>query len=183
MFGPGIELHPHNGALQVWLELGVIGAVAAAAFWGVTLSRLSRAWSDLLIAATRPRAAVYLLFGMFNFGVWQEWWLALGALIADAGGDERASTVEPARRSRLEPVDLRPYLGVEGPASRGARRYAPRARRGVGAMTERWTPASWRSKPAKHMPADYPDPAALAARRGRRCAACRRWCSPARRGG
>jgi 3-deoxy-7-phosphoheptulonate synthase len=29
-------------------------------------------------------------------------------------------------------------------------------------MTEQWTPASWRSKPAKHMPADYPDPAALA---------------------
>jgi len=28
-------------------------------------------------------------------------------------------------------------------------------------MTDRWTPASWRSKPAKHMPTDYPDPAAL----------------------
>ena len=29
-------------------------------------------------------------------------------------------------------------------------------------MTEHWTPASWRSKPAKHMPTDYPDQAALA---------------------
>ena len=29
-------------------------------------------------------------------------------------------------------------------------------------MTDRWTPASWRSKPARHMPADYPDMAALA---------------------
>jgi 3-deoxy-7-phosphoheptulonate synthase len=28
-------------------------------------------------------------------------------------------------------------------------------------MTERWTPSSWRAKPAKHIPADYPDPAAL----------------------
>ena len=28
-------------------------------------------------------------------------------------------------------------------------------------MTERWTPQSWRTKPAKHIPADYPDPAAL----------------------
>ncbi len=27
-------------------------------------------------------ATVYLLYGTFNFGVWQEWWLALGALIA-----------------------------------------------------------------------------------------------------
>jgi 3-deoxy-7-phosphoheptulonate synthase len=28
-------------------------------------------------------------------------------------------------------------------------------------MTERWTPSSWRSKPAKHLPTDYPDAAAL----------------------
>jgi 3-deoxy-7-phosphoheptulonate synthase len=29
-------------------------------------------------------------------------------------------------------------------------------------MTDRWTPSSWRSKPAKHLPTDYPDAAALA---------------------
>ncbi len=29
-------------------------------------------------------------------------------------------------------------------------------------MTDRWTPASWRALTARHMPADYPDPAALA---------------------
>jgi 3-deoxy-7-phosphoheptulonate synthase len=28
-------------------------------------------------------------------------------------------------------------------------------------MTERWTPSSWRAKPAKHVPTDYPDPAHL----------------------
>jgi 3-deoxy-7-phosphoheptulonate synthase len=28
-------------------------------------------------------------------------------------------------------------------------------------MTDRWTPASWRAKPAKHIPSDYPDAAAL----------------------
>jgi 3-deoxy-7-phosphoheptulonate synthase len=28
-------------------------------------------------------------------------------------------------------------------------------------MTERWTPQSWRQMPAKHIPTDYPDPAAL----------------------
>ncbi len=28
-------------------------------------------------------------------------------------------------------------------------------------MTERWTPQSWRQKPAKHLPTDYPDPAAV----------------------
>ena len=25
-------------------------------------------------------------------------------------------------------------------------------------MTQRWSPASWRERPAKHIPADYPDP-------------------------
>src|SRR6201994_2269976 len=29
-------------------------------------------------------------------------------------------------------------------------------------MSERWTPSSWRWKPAKHVPADYPDADALA---------------------
>jgi len=29
-------------------------------------------------------------------------------------------------------------------------------------MTDRWTPASWRDKPAKHIPSDYPDAEALA---------------------
>ena len=28
-------------------------------------------------------------------------------------------------------------------------------------MTEHWTPASWRTKPAKHLPTDYPDLAEL----------------------
>ncbi len=29
-------------------------------------------------------------------------------------------------------------------------------------MMQRWTPSSWRSRPAKHVPTDYPDPDALA---------------------
>jgi hypothetical protein len=80
-FGPGIVLHPHNSPLQVWLELGGIGAVAGAAFWAVALTRLSRPTPSLSAAATVACAAVYLLSGV-NFGVWQDWWLALGALIA-----------------------------------------------------------------------------------------------------
>lgn len=81
MFSPGIVLHPHNNPLQIWLELGAIGAVAAAAFWSVALTRLSRPTPSLAAAATAACATVYLLSGV-NFGVWQEWWLALGALIA-----------------------------------------------------------------------------------------------------
>lgn len=80
-FGPGIKLHPHNQPLQVWMELGVIGAILAAAFWGVAFAGLSRPRRDLTAAAAAASAAVYILFGV-NFGVWQEWWLGLGAMVA-----------------------------------------------------------------------------------------------------
>jgi len=82
MFAPGIQLHPHDDALQIWLELGAIGAITAAVFWGLTLVRLSRPQRDLTTTATAASLAAYLLFGGINFGVWQEWWLGLGALVA-----------------------------------------------------------------------------------------------------
>jgi O-antigen ligase len=81
MFGPGIVLHPHDAALQVWLELGAVGALSVAVFWGVTLPRLSRPAPSLAAAATAASTAVFLLFLAVNFGVWQEYWLALGALV------------------------------------------------------------------------------------------------------
>ena len=81
-FGPGIQLHPHDGALQVWMELGLIGAVVATILWGDLLTGLSRKSSDLAAAASAGSAIVYLTFGAVSFGVWQEWWLAAGALTA-----------------------------------------------------------------------------------------------------
>ena len=82
MFAPGIQLHPHDDALQIWLELGLVGALTAAVFWGLTLARLSRPVRDLTATAAMASLAAYLLFGGINFGVWQEWWLGLGALVA-----------------------------------------------------------------------------------------------------
>jgi O-antigen ligase len=81
-FSPYIQLHPHNGALQVWLELGVLGAVAAALAWAFVFRRMARDQRSLVAAATAGSASVYLFFGVVSFGVWQEWWLALAALVA-----------------------------------------------------------------------------------------------------
>ena len=80
MFGPGIRLHPHDAALQVWLELGVIGAAAATVFWVTIFHRQERSHPDLGAAAGAAAAVSYLTFAAVSFGVWQEWWLALGAL-------------------------------------------------------------------------------------------------------
>jgi O-antigen ligase len=84
MFTPGIRLHPHDAALQVWLELGLIGALAAAIVWGLTFARISRERPGLIAAAQMACAVAYFIIGAVSFGVWQEWWLALGALAAAA---------------------------------------------------------------------------------------------------
>lgn len=94
-FSPHIVLHPHNGALQVWLELGLVGAVAAALAWAFAFRRLARDERSLVAVGTAGSAAVYLLFGLVNFGVWQEWWLALAALtavVAALGDAEEAAS-------------------------------------------------------------------------------------------
>lgn len=81
-FSPAIQLHPHNGALQIWLELGAVGAVLAALTWAFVFRRLARDERSLLTAATAGSVSVYLFFGLVSFGIWQEWWLALAALVA-----------------------------------------------------------------------------------------------------
>jgi O-antigen ligase len=81
-FSPAIQLHPHNGALQAWLELGMIGAGVLALTWAFVFRRLAGDARDLVTCAAAGSAAVYLFFGMGSFGLWQEWWLALGALAA-----------------------------------------------------------------------------------------------------
>nr|WP_249120476.1 O-antigen ligase family protein [Plastoroseomonas hellenica] len=81
-----LPLHPHNGPLQVWLELGLIGAVLAALLV-VTLAAAARrrpATMGALIAAA--------VVGCLSYGVWQGWWIALLlVLIAAANGLPRRS--------------------------------------------------------------------------------------------
>lgn len=80
MFAPGIRLHPHDAALQIWLELGLIGATAAAVLWVAILAGLGRDRRDPAMAAGAGCAMAYLTFNAVSFGVWQHWWLALGAM-------------------------------------------------------------------------------------------------------
>lgn len=83
-FGEAIPLHPHNGPLQIWLELGALGALAAAAVWALLLRQAGRLEAQGAGRAGPAAAAavVYFVIGALSFGVWQEWWLALGALAA-----------------------------------------------------------------------------------------------------
>ena len=107
-FGPAIPLHTHNAQLQLWLELGAIGAALAGVFfcwlaYGVVrLSQRSRTEAAMAAAAL----VGYLVIGGLSFGVWQEWWLGLGALTLIACGLARAFD-EPQWTSldELAPLD------------------------------------------------------------------------------
>jgi O-antigen ligase len=81
-----IPMHPHDAALQLWLETGAVGVALAALFWAWLFVRI-----DVVVADDRPAAAMmaataaaYLTIGAISFGVWQEWWLALGAFAVAA---------------------------------------------------------------------------------------------------
>lgn len=81
-FGDAVPLHTHNAQLQLWLELGAVGAAFAGAFFcwlahGVTrLAETERGEA----AMTGATLTSYLVIGALSFGVWQEWWIAVGAL-------------------------------------------------------------------------------------------------------
>jgi len=98
-----IPLHPHDAALQLWLELGALGAALAALFWAWLFSRIAvLAEEDRDMGAAAAAAAVsYLTIGALSFGVWQEWWLAVGAVALIV-----CSFVAASRR-------MDPYLGQE----------------------------------------------------------------------
>lgn len=95
-----LPLHPHNGPLQVWLELGLVGAVLAAGLV-VTLAAAARhrpASMGALVAAA--------VVGCLSYGVWQGWWIALLlVLIAAANGlpRRRPAPVAAGSASAIRP--------------------------------------------------------------------------------
>jgi exopolysaccharide production protein ExoQ len=70
-----LPLHPHNAPLQLWLELGVPGAVLfsllAASAW-LALGRA--AWPRLFGAAAGGALATGFVASLATYGIWQEWW-------------------------------------------------------------------------------------------------------------
>jgi O-antigen ligase len=73
---PWMPLHPHNAALQVWLELGAPGAalfaLLAATLWGA-LAGVE--WPPLFAAAAGASLTIAFIGCFESYGIWQEWWL------------------------------------------------------------------------------------------------------------
>jgi O-antigen ligase len=71
-----MPLHPHNTALQLWLELGVPGAVLLALLVALAWQALAAApWPRLFAAAAGASLAIALIACFASYGIWEEWWL------------------------------------------------------------------------------------------------------------
>ena len=76
-----VVLHPHNFALQLWIEFGVFGAAAGAGFFGFLLRKI---YKEAPSALQRPALACVmatLTVGAMTYGIWQGWWLGLLVLL------------------------------------------------------------------------------------------------------
>jgi O-antigen ligase len=70
-----LPLHPHNTPLQLWLELGVPGAVLFALLTGYVWLALGRAeWPRVFAAAAGGSLATAIVASFATYGIWQEWW-------------------------------------------------------------------------------------------------------------
>ncbi len=78
IYFPGSSvLHPHNFALQLWLELGLVGVLAGIA---VVLYLLKAMYSHLSVSQNRialPTLMAGIAMALTSYGLWQSWWLGL----------------------------------------------------------------------------------------------------------
>jgi len=83
-----LPLHPHNLALQLWLELGAVGAALMALLLAL-----------VALACRSPAAcgafAAGLVIAMLSYGAWQYWWVS-GLLLAAV----TAAALQTARDAR-----------------------------------------------------------------------------------
>jgi O-antigen ligase len=72
-----IPIHTHNGLLQVWLELGVVGVALFLGWSALALLALYRRAADRAALATALATVLTVsVFWEVSFGIWQGWWLA-----------------------------------------------------------------------------------------------------------
>ncbi|MFQ5765265.1 MAG: DUF1674 domain-containing protein [Rhodospirillales bacterium] len=138
-FGPTwyepIPLHPHNAILQVWLELGAVGAAILVALLLAVIRAVHR-----LVDDTRDRAialgaiATGLAIASISFGAWQSWWVTsmllagifMVSVLSPLAGPGRTRMPQPEA-----PADPGPATGeIGGPKGPEPTRYGDWERKG-----------------------------------------------------
>jgi O-antigen ligase len=90
-----LPLHTHNGAIQVWLELGPAGALAVCALL-LALAWLARAPDRAGRAAQAATLAGAVVIALVSYGAWQGWWVATLALAVAACAALNPAGLSPA---------------------------------------------------------------------------------------
>lgn len=99
--GPSLSLHPHNAALQVWLELGVAGAFVLASLIALAFRFAAMLPGGTPQAGATASLVAALVTAFLSYGIWQNWWiavLALGAMTVRAALPGPAPARAPAAR-------------------------------------------------------------------------------------
>ena len=95
-----LPLHPHNAILQIWLEFGALGALAAAAaLRAMALPLFAKGGERAGAAAAAGTLAAAFLSAGISFGIWQPWWIAslfLCAMAARLAGAGERLTKKPS---------------------------------------------------------------------------------------
>jgi O-antigen ligase len=82
IYQPGnMILHPHNFAVQVWVEFGVLGATCASLFLLYLLDAI-RKQPELIARMSLASLMGCLAVGSTGYGIWQAWWLGTFILVA-----------------------------------------------------------------------------------------------------
>jgi exopolysaccharide production protein ExoQ len=81
---PVMPLHPHNGLLQAWLELGLVGLGLILAVLAVLFARVQAIADRPARAGLLAACAAALTVYSVSYGAWQSWWLSGLWLIAAA---------------------------------------------------------------------------------------------------
>jgi O-antigen ligase len=76
---PEISLHPHNMILQLWLELGAVGAFIFALAC-MALAAMVRDLDKATAAMVAATFSVWFIIGNLSFGIWQEWWIGAAVM-------------------------------------------------------------------------------------------------------
>ena len=81
--GQQMALHPHNGVLQIWLELGVVGALLMISTIALLGRSLLRSSGDRFVMAAGTGAffTCFIILAS-SFGLWQNWWVGTFSLAA-----------------------------------------------------------------------------------------------------
>lgn len=75
-----LPLHPHSVILQVWVELGVVGATLLLATIASALVIGRQRYTKTDLAAFHALLLTFLVIANLSYGAWQSWWLAALAL-------------------------------------------------------------------------------------------------------